>query len=314
MARARGTTVDRSDRAPRRRPPLRGAGDAGGVSSPPPEAPGPAAPTVTIETRPVTTGVLRLAPGLHMVEIVAPPAQPMPDGGAPAIWLTHVPTDPSNSVDVLSARAAGDQWLRGPRSIVAVRVPVAGGLLMASALGSPSGTPPPGLSVRPVDRLAPPADPARDSPHPEAAEPGADREIQIEVRAHIERLGDRVFAGATWVGDPGEKRRLEGFSIRPLQALQPGEVEYKALHPGGIETPWIPGPQFCGTRAQSLPLTGLAVRIAPHLQDRFSVIYQAAFFNSGVVGPHRNGTPCLPPRPGDALSAINIRIVERRPG
>jgi hypothetical protein len=61
-------------------------------------------------------------------------------------------------------------------------------------------------------------------------------------------------------------------------------------------------------------LTGLAIRIAPHVQDQFSVIYQAAFFRSGITETRSNGAPCLPKLPGDTLEGINIRIVQRRPG
>jgi hypothetical protein len=148
---------------------------------------------------------------------------------------------------------------------------------------------------------------------PEPA-PQTEREIRTEISVHIERVGDRVFAGSTWAGMPGAQRRIEGFSIKPLQEIQPSEIEYKALHPGGIETPWVRGPQFCGTRGRSLPLTGLAVRIVPHVQDQFSVIYQATFFRSGVTEARSNGAPCLPKLSGDTLEGINVRIVQRRPG
>jgi hypothetical protein len=130
---------------------------------------------------------------------------------------------------------------------------------------------------------------------------------------HIERVGDRSFPNATWAGRRDEQRRVEGFSIKPLRGIRPDELEYKALRRGGVETPWTPGGQFCGTRGQSLALTGLAIRVAPHLQEQFSVIYQASFFRSGVVGPCSNGSPCLPRAADDQLEAINIRVVEARP-
>ena len=184
----------------------------------------------------------------------------------------------------------------------------------AAALASPppSAPPAPNPSSAPNPPAAVAARPA--APPVQIAETMSrvGREIRLEVTVHLERLGDRAFPGSTWAGKPGEQKRVEGFSIRPLQELQPHEIEYKALHPGGLETQWIPGPQFCGTRGQSMPITGLAIRIAPHVQDQFSVVYQAAFFRSGITEPRGNGAPCLPRIAGDALEGINIRIIQGR--
>jgi len=137
------------------------------------------------------------------------------------------------------------------------------------------------------------------------------RDVAVEILMHIEREGDRQFPGQGWVGPRGQKRRVEAFGIRPLGGLWPRDIHYKALQAGGAETPWTPGPQLCGTRGRGLPLLGFAIRVAPHLQSKFDVVYQGAFFNSGIVGVHRNGEPCRPPISGDPLEAMSIRIVER---
>ncbi|HVH82469.1 MAG TPA: hypothetical protein VM782_23945 [Stellaceae bacterium] len=267
---------------------------------------------------------MRLEPGLYAIEVVAGDTPAEAEGTLP-IWLAQVPSD--YPPDMLSADARGDQWLTGSDKIVAIRAPAGGAIVTATAFGTADQAPAaPELVVRQLEKglpgiaAGPAPQPVIAAPQPAAAAPiasavsRAEHEIPLEVTVHIERVGDRTFAGTTWAGRPGEQRRVEGFSIKSLQELQPSEVEYKALHPGGIETPWVPGPQFCGTRGQSLPITGLAIRIAPHVQDQFSVVYQAAFFRSGITEPRGNGAPCLPRVPGDALEGINIRIVQRRPG
>lgn len=295
---------------------------AAATDTPPPGATDDAGLTNTL---PVATSVVRLDPGLYAVEITAEPTAE--DGGTPRpplVWLAQAPSGPGPRLDLLTVGGSGDQWLDDTDKIVAVRSPASGSILMATAFGSPDRPPvSPSIIVRPLAeaapqiqvRAAPPAmaqaRPATPAPMPVIRAPA---EIRIEVTAHIERVGDRAFPGSTWVGTPGAQQRVEGFSIRPLQELQPSEIEYKALHPGGVETEWLPGPQFCGTRGQSLPITGFAIRIAPHVQDQFSVIYQAAFFRSGITEPRRNGAPCLPRLHGDALEAINIRIVQARLG
>jgi hypothetical protein len=70
---------------------------------------------------------------------------------------------------------------------------------------------------------------------------------------------------------------------------------------------------LCGTRGRGLPLTGFAVRIAPHRADRFDVQYQGSFFIGGISETHRNGDPCRAMTANDALEAVNVRLVERIP-
>ena len=274
------------------------------------DAPAALCDPIVTETLPVAACVVRLEPGLFAVEIVDEVAAA--GSGEPRVWLGPFGAE-SGSVDVLSAGGGGAQWLPVNTTGLAVRASKAGQLLMAAAFDATAA---PAVTIRPygaavaVVNLKPEL--AKIPPVVEPLPP--EREIRIEMTAHIERVGDRVFPGAAWAGTPGGQRRVEGFSIRPLQEIQPSEIEYKALHPGGVETAWIRGPQYCGTRGRALPLTGFAVRVAPHVQDQFSVIYQAAFFHGGISVPRSNGAPCLSKTPGDTIEGINIRISQRRSG
>jgi hypothetical protein len=135
--------------------------------------------------------------------------------------------------------------------------------------------------------------------------------VPTEILLHIERAGDRVFPGHGWVGALGRKLRIEGFSIRPLEGLQPGDIEFKAFEPNGQETPWVTAGTLCGTRGRGMPLVGFAVRLAPHLRERFEAIYEGSFFNAGIVGPNRNGEPCRSAVGNDPLEAVNIRLIDR---
>lgn len=257
---------------------------------------------IAAETLPVTACIVRLEPGLFAVDIAN--KTPTAGGEEPTIWLGPFGAD--SRVDILSARAGGAQWLTANSAGLAVGASGSGGLIMATAFGATAA---PAVAIR---RFGAPA--VANVPTVATPLPPPEREIRVEVTAHIERLGDRVFSGAAWAGTPGAQRRVEGFSVRPLQEIQPGEIEYKALHPGGVETAWIRGPQYCGTRGRALPLTGFAVRVAQHVQDQFSVTYRAAFFRGGISEPCSNGTPCLSKTPEDTIEGINIRISQRRPG
>ncbi len=137
------------------------------------------------------------------------------------------------------------------------------------------------------------------------------REFRLEIALHIELVGDRRFAGQGWAGTRGQKLRVEAFALLPLDTISAADLEYKAFAPSGRETPWVSDGKLCGTRGRGVPLTGFAIRLAPHLRARFDIVYQGSFFDGGVAGPTRNGETCTSPIIDDPLEAINVRLVER---
>ncbi len=266
---------------------------------------------------PVIARVVRLHAGLGVVEISTDTSSDEHD--AVPVWVGQLPSE-ADSIDLLAAQGRGEQWLPRGDDLVVVRAPEAGALLLATVFGSPGQPPsPPKTVIHTLEAQILASDQQPDAAPtvpPFTDQPLARRqhEVRAEVTVHLEGVGGRVFPGAAWAGKPGERKRIEGFAIRPLQELRPNEIEYKALDPGGVETPWIAGTEFCGTRGRSLPIIGFAVRIAPHVQDQFSVVYQAAFFRGGITETRSNGAPCLPAIAGDTLEGINIRVLQSQPG
>jgi hypothetical protein len=96
-----------------------------------------------------------------------------------------------------------------------------------------------------------------------------------------------------------------------MEAIAAADIEYMGLGAANRRTPWVTSGGFCGTRGRALSLTGFAVRLVPALRDRFDVIYEGAFFSGGVIGPNRNGEPCVSMLLDDPLEAIRVRIVRR---
>jgi hypothetical protein len=137
------------------------------------------------------------------------------------------------------------------------------------------------------------------------------REVATEIVFYLQRQGDRRYAGQGWVGNRGAREGINAFGIRPLEALAPGDIEYKAFGPNGRETPWVSDTKLCGTRGSHVPLTGFAVRLAPHLRDRFDVVYEGSFFAGEIAGPSRNGEPCIAALPDDPLEAMHVRLLAR---
>lgn len=210
----------------------------------------------------------------------------------------------STSVTIID----GKTWLGADGGSLIVRAAAGGGILLATTYGATDDATLPPVKVVHLAQL--PATDLPFAPSPEVAEPPG-REIPGELVLHIERQGDRLFPAGEWAGSPAERLRIEGFAIRPLEAISPGHIEYMGFGPGGRQTPWVTDVKLCGTRGRGYPLTGFAVRLAPALRNQFDVIYEGHFFESGVKGPLRNGEPCLPSIADDPLGAIRLRVVER---
>ena len=249
---------------------------------------------------------VRLAAGLHA--LVVGKSDPRPDdiAGATLPLTQIVPRiDDRAAISVVPHAAGDDGWLGPEGGTVVLRVSDRGGTVLVTTYGITNDAALPVLKLLDLGRLN-----AGDTAAPAAASPPG-REIPNELILHIERQGDRRFPAGGWAGNPGARLRVEGFGIRPLQAIAPGQIEYMAFGPGGRQTPWVSDAKLCGTRGRGFPLTGFAVRLVPPLRERFDVLYEGYFFDSGIRGPVRNGDPCLPSIVDDPLGAIRLRVVER---
>jgi hypothetical protein len=248
----------------------------------------------------------------------------------PCLQFTVPPSADHDPVDILTAWNDQGAWLGSEGGTVVVRAPPGGGLVLATLYGAPAGTMlrPADFEIRRLDRprvaavsprvvRAPEPEPefepiVTSSPPPAVRMPKTDpAEVDIEVSLHVQRLGDCTFGGSMWCGNIGQKMQIEAFGIRPLERIGEADIECKAFGPGGRETRWVNDGKLSGTRGRGIPLTGFAIRLAPHLAEQFDVIYQGAFVASGVTPPARNGEPCLPPLADDSLEAVNLRLLER---
>lgn len=236
----------------------------------------------------------------------APTAPAGETGGLkfPAVQVSAPPSDDYDLVEIVTGSGDLPEWCDAAGGVVVVKAPAGGGVVLVTTFGPASATEAVDVEIR---RLGPGVAMPQATPAPAPAPRAA--ELHSELVLHIEREGDRRFEAAGWAGTRGQRRRVEAFSVRPLERLSPGDVEYKAFGPNGRETPWVSDAKLCGTRGRGLPLTGFAVRVAAHLRDRIDVVYEGAFFDSGVTGTLRNGEPCMASIKDDPLEAINLRFV-----
>ena len=240
-------------------------------------------------------------PGLH--SLVVAPARAPSSGVAgmtlPALLVTAPNLGGREAVELISARG----WIGAEGGSVVLRAPAEGGHVLVTVYMLPDQPAIPlDVELYPIDST--PAATGR----PASATAGA-ASLRTEIVLHIEREGDRRFTAGGWAGRLGSGLRVEALAIRPLEAILPSEIEYKAYTRGGRETPWVTDGRLCGTRGQSLPLTGFAVRLASRLRDEYEIVYRGSFFASGRSPVMRDSEPCVAPLPDDPLEAVEVRIV-----
>lgn len=255
-----------------------------------------------------TARLVPLEQGLYAVAIgeTTCPEGELSGLALPALQLS-APPGGEQLCEFITAPGARDTWIGPEGGTVIVKVPAAGGHVLVTAFGHPGHVVPvPDIDIRRLDRSRS----NRAAPGSAGTTEGLE-EIRTEIVLHIERLGDRCFPGQGWVGNRGKRLRIEAFSIRPLDTLMARDIEFKAFGPKQRQTPWVTDAKLCGTRGRGMPLTGFAIRLAPHARERFDIFYEGAFFESGIVGPHRNGELCIPPTADDPLEAIQVRLTRR---
>jgi hypothetical protein len=256
----------------------------------------------------VNAGVIMLDQGLYALEVGETGSVPSLFSGLqlPMIQLSMPARGRDRCVEIIDP-GCHDAWLPPEGGTVIVKAPPGGGQVLVTAYGAASQPVVfPEVEIRRLDGARP------NRAAPRAVEVvNEPEEVRTEIVVHVERHGDRRFPGHGWIGNRGKKLRIEAFGIRPVDTLVASDIAFKALGPNRRQTPWVTDGKLCGTRGQGLPLTGFAIRLAPHVGKRFDVVYQGAFFESGIVGPNRNGELCVPPIADDPLEAINVRLTRR---
>lgn len=273
----------------------------------------PTAGISSVAVVPAVAKALDLTQGLYRVQIGEAGASHRRMGTIemPATQITSTPSEGGATLELLGTGMARDGWIGAAGGTIVLKVPEPGAhVLITTYRATDQEASPVEIQISRLDladldsvSAAPPALRA-------AANSGA-LPIETEIVLHIERVGDQRFIGGDWSGNCGGKRRVEAFSIRPIEALLAADIEYKAFGPNGRETPWVSDAKLCGSRGRGMPITGFAVQVSERLRERFDVVYEASFFESGVTGPFWNGAPCKGHRQDDPLEAVRIRLTER---
>ena len=133
------------------------------------------------------------------------------------------------------------------------------------------------------------------------------------MTAHIQRTGDVAVSIGDWIGEPGQQKWIEGFSILPQRGLASEDIEYQAVLGRGWLSPWSEGGQFCGSRGMALPILGLRVQLRGQAAQRYAAQVTATFTDGTRIGPVEDGelveAASLAP-----LEAFQVTITDRLTG
>jgi GT2 family glycosyltransferase len=293
------------------------------ITAPSPQRPAPledqpneiGTQALSAAAHPITVG-----PGLYLFRVRSgTPTTSVRTGdiALPAVNLTVAPSNSAGKVEFMTAPGGNGSWLCQPGDMVVARVTERAAMVLLTSLRAPGG---PMLSIE-VERLdkqeIPPAarvaveEPGDTNPSAPTGELPSPPGLRAELSVHVQRRGDRLFTTPGWAGFRGERIWIESYSITPLELIGADQIEYKGLTATGYETPWLSKGAPCGTRGKSMPLLGFAVRLKPLLDGQlYDCEYSGAFLSGAIVGPCRNGAPCVSTQSDDPLEAIQLRIVE----
>jgi hypothetical protein len=258
----------------------------------------------------VSAQSLQLPAGIYAFTVRHSDAATLSEGFAvPAVQIGLPPAKASASVTFLTGPGTCEHWLTRNGDVVVVRIDGDGATLLLTSLRSMDREP---LTVdlRRLDatELAQGVVTGMASGH--GSPTLIERVLHFEILAHVQGVGDVVFLDG-WAGLRGQQRWIEGFVVKPLEQIAAQMIEYKTISANGVESAWVSGGEFCGSRRMGVPLVGFAMRLKAGANEFYHCEYSGSFLSGATVGPAANGEWCRSTTADDPLDGIQLRIVER---
>lgn len=225
--------------------------------------------------------ILRFEPGFYVLRNVARTACEGVEG------LVSAVADDGGEAELLGTCVSAEtrqMRLSHPGDMAVARIGTAGGRLRL-VVSLPTADAGAGFQLH-IDRLS----------QRVATGPVADG--RPVLKGHVQRKGD-VRAGADgWLGHPGSRDRLEGFSIDGAPGLRYGCRAMDGTEAGGQDG------GFVGSRRKAQPLAAVWVALADGEADH-RLRVEAAFAQSGTV-VSEDGTPLEGEGPADHLVGLRV--------
>lgn len=260
------------------------------------------------------------------------PGGPLPDPatGLPGVRVSLPPGPAFRPEAVSISTFRDDGWIGGWNGAALVRVARGPAQVLVTIYQAPNSTaeapklqiiklqdgvtaPAGAAAARPAAKAAPTAAAEAAAAVPATADdtPGGSAALAAdgEITAHIQTRGDVTARLGAWVGEPGSRNWIEGFSIAPKAQISAADIEYQAVLGRGWLSPWSEGGNFCGSRGMSLPILGLRARLRGAKAEEFDCVLSASFVDGTKLGPIDNGEPAQ----AESLAPLEAFLIELRP-
>ncbi|TWB51468.1 hypothetical protein [Nitrospirillum viridazoti] len=133
--------------------------------------------------------------------------------------------------------------------------------------------------------------------------------IDVRLVAHIQRMGDKVFAGGEWASAGDHLLWLEGFTVVGSPELA-DSLEYCAANPIDQAGTWVKAGTLAGTQGRGLPLLGAGFRLVGPLAATHRLDYAVRFLRHGDI-EGQAGVLCRSSQPQDPLMAMKVAVLPR---
>jgi hypothetical protein len=233
----------------------------------------------------------------------------------PAVHVCEA--EPDGGFEITDEGGRAGSWLGGGNTMLFVNSRAGGQALVTAYLSRESEAAPVDLEIRRLDQAADGGIAASEPDFPvmtlrlgAADESGS---VRLDVVAYVRERGDVRFSGTRVIGRIGPGLWIEAFTMGSPDAAAAGAIEYKGLSASGSETPWLPCGSTCGEAGAGSALLGFAIRQKATATGsaRFECEYTGYFQSGAIVGPLRNGAPCLSPRDNDPLEGMALSVTPR---
>jgi hypothetical protein len=233
--------------------------------------------------------VFALSAGLYVIRHMGLRSGAAPAGGAASFAIAFCPTP--GAVTFLGEGAGEIAYLRRAGEAVALRVGARGANIHVAEI-APAGASGATIIIT-VGRLDPPLQ----APQPRGP---------LTILAHVQNLGDRMFAAEDWAGGRDAHNAVEGFAINWTQRPQGIEIECATNASDGAPV-WRPAGTFMGTRGHGVPLTGFALRLNGPNAGQYTLDYRGRFAD-GSEAAAQPGEFCHGPTGKEALIALRVAL------
>ncbi|QDH17119.1 hypothetical protein [Swingsia samuiensis] len=259
------------------------------------------------------TRIIDLKAGAHMMVLDAGVfcifhtlgQQPPGPAGLPGVRISKAPGTPPGIVSVSTFEEDG--WIGGINGAALVRVLRGPAAILVTTYQEPDST-----HEAPKLQVAQLAGPAVAPSQPASSQSSGEvvSAEDIEISAHIQRLGDVGGVIGKWMGEPGSQAWIEGFSIESKNSVPSEDIEYQAVLGKGWLSPWAEGGQYCGSRGMALPILGLRVRLKGEAEKTHKIRLTASFTDGTRLGPV-DGSEALEAESLAPLEAFLLEVVDQ---